>query len=157
MNGLGVYQMMQTDDVICLIGISPNRVPSVIMYTDKQLRDIRHYCSSGNQVQFSGLIRLSILVASTLLRACIKMLQWWLSGPTSVPCSWVQCLYTATRVAVYKHYINIRWDIWSVFRPFRNSSRRLRPVPADSGIGWRTCVTKMYVYLRSTRCVCRLH
>jgi hypothetical protein len=52
---LAVYRQLQTNDVVRFIGASPNRVPSVVLYSDNQLRDLKAFCfnrSAGSVLSF---------------------------------------------------------------------------------------------------------
>jgi hypothetical protein len=52
---LGVFRQLQTNDIVRFIGAVPNRVPSVILYSDTQLRDIKSFCfnrQSGSVLSF---------------------------------------------------------------------------------------------------------
>ena len=42
-----MYHLMQLVDVIRFVGAVPNRVPTVILSSDKQIRDIKAFCFHG--------------------------------------------------------------------------------------------------------------
>ena len=46
---LAVYTKMQTDGIVRFLGAEANRVPSVILYSDDQMRDLKSFCFNRRQ------------------------------------------------------------------------------------------------------------
>jgi len=41
---LSVYNLMSTDSFICFVGALRSKVPNVILYNDRQIREIKSFC-----------------------------------------------------------------------------------------------------------------